>query len=195
MSTIPRKRAMMIVRISTTTVEPIVCFRVGHTTFFSSTLTSLRNWSPLSIYPLNFPGSDLVFVSDFCLDEKGFILMVLAAFGSESVFFSTASVANGAGEFSWESCFFFFFTLGFFFLCKRAIIKFFSYIFWQARRDLNPQHPDLESDALPLELLACIIEEYPAARLPGMRSHLLVRLFVHPILLDPNEPYLSEFTS
>jgi hypothetical protein len=26
---------------------------------------------------------------------------------------------------------------------------------WQARRDLNPQHPDLESDALPLELLAC----------------------------------------
>ena len=27
---------------------------------------------------------------------------------------------------------------------------------WQARRDLNPQHPDLESDALPLELLACI---------------------------------------
>ena len=28
---------------------------------------------------------------------------------------------------------------------------------WQARRDSNPQHPDLESDALPLELLACII--------------------------------------
>jgi hypothetical protein len=27
---------------------------------------------------------------------------------------------------------------------------------WQARRDLNPQHPDLESDALPLELLACM---------------------------------------
>ena len=27
---------------------------------------------------------------------------------------------------------------------------------WQARRDSNPQHPDLESDALPLELLACI---------------------------------------
>ena len=26
---------------------------------------------------------------------------------------------------------------------------------WQARRDLNPQPPDLESDALPLELLAC----------------------------------------
>ena len=26
---------------------------------------------------------------------------------------------------------------------------------WQARRDSNPQHPDLESDALPLELLAC----------------------------------------
>ncbi len=25
---------------------------------------------------------------------------------------------------------------------------------WQARRDLNPQPPDLESDALPLELLA-----------------------------------------
>ena len=28
---------------------------------------------------------------------------------------------------------------------------------WQARRDSNPQHPDLESDALPLELLACMI--------------------------------------
>ena len=26
---------------------------------------------------------------------------------------------------------------------------------WQARRDSNPQHPDLESGALPLELLAC----------------------------------------
>ena len=26
---------------------------------------------------------------------------------------------------------------------------------WQARRDSNPQHSDLESDALPLELLAC----------------------------------------
>ena len=25
---------------------------------------------------------------------------------------------------------------------------------WQARRDSNPQHPDLESGALPLELLA-----------------------------------------
>jgi hypothetical protein len=33
-----------------------------------------------------------------------------------------------------------------------------SKMFWQARRDSNPQHPDLESDALPLELLACIIE-------------------------------------
>jgi hypothetical protein len=29
---------------------------------------------------------------------------------------------------------------------------------WQARRDSNPQHPDLESDALPLELLACMGE-------------------------------------
>ena len=29
---------------------------------------------------------------------------------------------------------------------------------WQARRDSNPQHPDLESDALPLELLACILK-------------------------------------
>ena len=28
---------------------------------------------------------------------------------------------------------------------------------WQARRDSNPQPPDLESDALPLELLACIL--------------------------------------
>ncbi len=26
---------------------------------------------------------------------------------------------------------------------------------WQARRDSNPQHPDLESGALPFELLAC----------------------------------------
>jgi hypothetical protein len=26
---------------------------------------------------------------------------------------------------------------------------------WQARRDSNPQQPDLESGALPLELLAC----------------------------------------
>ena len=29
---------------------------------------------------------------------------------------------------------------------------------WQARRDSNPQPPDLESDALPLELLACILK-------------------------------------
>ena len=33
----------------------------------------------------------------------------------------------------------------------------FAFKNWQARRDSNPQHPDLESDALPLELLACII--------------------------------------
>ena len=30
-------------------------------------------------------------------------------------------------------------------------------IIWQARRDSNPQPSDLESDALPLELLACIL--------------------------------------
>jgi hypothetical protein len=29
-----------------------------------------------------------------------------------------------------------------------------EYAVWQARRDSNPQHSDLESDALPLELLA-----------------------------------------
>ena len=28
---------------------------------------------------------------------------------------------------------------------------------WQARRDSNPQPPDLESGALPLELLACLL--------------------------------------
>ena len=27
--------------------------------------------------------------------------------------------------------------------------------FWQARRDLNPQQPVLETGALPIELLAC----------------------------------------
>ena len=32
-----------------------------------------------------------------------------------------------------------------------------SYPKWQARRDSNPQHPDLESGALPLELLACTV--------------------------------------
>jgi hypothetical protein len=40
------------------------------------------------------------------------------------------------------------------------VIQALSFLFkmiWQARRDSNPQHPDLESDALPLELLACII--------------------------------------
>ena len=31
---------------------------------------------------------------------------------------------------------------------------------WQARRDSNPQLPDLESGALPLELLACTILAY-----------------------------------
>ena len=30
----------------------------------------------------------------------------------------------------------------------------FRLFIWQARRDLNPQPSDLESDALPLELLA-----------------------------------------
>jgi hypothetical protein len=33
-------------------------------------------------------------------------------------------------------------------------------IVWQARRDLNPQPPDLESDALPLELLAYFFERF-----------------------------------
>ena len=28
---------------------------------------------------------------------------------------------------------------------------------WQARKDSNPQPPDLESGALPLELLACVL--------------------------------------
>ena len=32
-------------------------------------------------------------------------------------------------------------------------------LFWQARRDSNPQHSVLETDALPLELLAYIIVE------------------------------------
>ena len=33
---------------------------------------------------------------------------------------------------------------------------------WQARRDLNPQPPDLESGALPLELLACMLKNGPS---------------------------------
>ncbi len=32
---------------------------------------------------------------------------------------------------------------------------------WQARRDSNPQLPDLESGALPLELLACRDPTFP----------------------------------
>ena len=74
-----------------------------------------------------------------------------------------------------SACFFFFFHN--FFFCNRptftpeiayslrmfphhlnGLTSALSFLFsvWQARRDLNPQHPDLESDALPLELLACI---------------------------------------
>ena len=39
---------------------------------------------------------------------------------------------------------------------------------WQARRDLNPQPPDLESDALPLELLAS-----SRFRVPGLGFRLV----------------------
>ena len=34
------------------------------------------------------------------------------------------------------------------------------YLIWQARRDSNPQHPVLETGALPLELLASVIPVY-----------------------------------
>ena len=34
---------------------------------------------------------------------------------------------------------------------------------WQARRDSNPQHPDLESALYPLELLACLIPQHDDA--------------------------------
>jgi len=40
---------MIMASITTTTVDPMVCFLEGHVTFLSSTLTSLRNWRLLSI--------------------------------------------------------------------------------------------------------------------------------------------------
>jgi hypothetical protein len=44
---------------------------------------------------------------------------------------------------------------------------------WQARRDSNPQHPDLESGALPLELLACkdAFEDRFMFRAPQVSTH------------------------
>src|SRR5512133_1036469 len=47
---------------------------------------------------------------------------------------------------------------------------------WQGRRDSNPQHPVLETGALPLELLPCVLDA-SAQRLPS--------LFVQRVRLAP----------
>ena len=86
----------------------------------------------------------------------------------------------------------------------RATLKFDlkCQIYWQARRDLNPQHPDLESDALPLELLACIIQPFkhlifsesnrPHCKKSDYKRGCSLGLFVH-CMLSAKSAILAEF--
>ena len=50
---------------------------------------------------------------------------------------------------------------------------------------MNPQHPDLESDALPLELLACMLKCVRAVSLnntAGIKYNILFRFFMSSML-------------
>jgi hypothetical protein len=67
---------------------------------------------------------------------------------------------------------------------------------------LNPQHPDLESDALPLELLACIIQPFkhlifsesnrPHCKKSDYKRGCSLGLFVH-CMLSAKSAILAEF--
>ena len=59
---------------------------------------------------------------------------------------------------------------------------------WQARRDSNPQHPDLESDDLPLELLACMKKSCAGTCFPITYTYLVSLCAV---CLRQNRQYLE----
>ena len=67
--------------ITTTTVDPMVCFLEGQVTFLSSTLTSLRNWRLLSIILGSFlPLTALTGLEGFLIGTSFLALLPVSAF-------------------------------------------------------------------------------------------------------------------
>ena len=108
----------------TTAVEPIVCFRDGQVTFFSSTLTSLKNWAVLlKMLSLGLVAAELA--ADDCLvcGNACFFLSLLIAASPAEAFFSVRSWVGWSPAAVCLSvfCFFFFFDPDGFLRCIRPI--------------------------------------------------------------------------
>ena len=110
----PRKKAIIMTSINTTTVDPKACFRVGHVTFFSSTRTSLRNCIPFRMKPN--PDTGLTGVLEYCREVSDAPPENNEGFLSETVFL------GGINGFESVLCFFFFLLPELFFFCSRATL-------------------------------------------------------------------------
>ena len=130
--------------------------RVGHFTFFNSVLHSRKNWM-MVFTNLNMEPWSSCFFSEIFLG-LGWDGTGLAGFSVSTRFESDFNIAFD----SFLDCadfrallLFFFLSDFFMFLASKRVKKSGQLtvcskypIIWQARRDSNPQHPDLESGAL-----------------------------------------------
>ena len=172
-STKPRNIAIKIVRTITTAVEASSSLRVGHFTFFNSVLASLKN-CPVLLKILEKAFSLFSFfgwTARFGMDGAGFAKTpLLSTLSSVAV----TSLREGSVEIflCLERPLLFTFWIGFFISylsgfyrfpvspAKKTMVKKRPPLIllcsnlkiphknWQARRDSNPQHPDLETGAL-----------------------------------------------
>jgi hypothetical protein len=136
---------------------PWFAFRVGQVTFFSSTLTSRRNCMLFCTTPGFFFAPLCFFLWHL------FLTTVTGRLATAPVLPAVAALRSSSLAASRD-----FFLIGSFFaVCVPCHSLIAPYRFrrcpvhsfctarinstrWQARRDSNPQHPDLESDALPI---------------------------------------------
>src|SRR5210317_1724496 len=109
-STTPRNKEISITRAMTTAVEPIVCLRDGQATFFSSTLTSRKNWRALvKILSLGLAAGWLV-AADFIFGGAAFFLAgALAEPSLNATLFSSDFIGSPAPAAALlpAACFFF----------------------------------------------------------------------------------------
>ena len=150
----------------TTAVEARSSLRVGHFTFLSSVLDSRKNWTACSTLLLanRHPSVRLLFRSPFWRARE--TLSFFISLSGTAVFVSEGDAAEAPMDrallFSSLSFFHCLFIVPARITVPQVVD---AHRIWQARRDSNPHHPDLESGAL-------------AVRATGLHAQNLLRLLV-----------------
>ena len=100
---------MIVTSMRTTTVEPMVCLRDGQATFFSSTLTSLRNCVAL-VMKLSFglTGAGVLATTAGFLLTTAFWPTAASPLSISATAFAVAAVCDLASSATADSVFFFF---------------------------------------------------------------------------------------